>query len=128
MAYSKKYEQGRDITKQLFGEELARLVEDSLGKMSPYFQERVIEGFAFYSRPILDLKLRSAITIAALTALGRSQELVLHVRGGINVGFTEDQIREIMIQVSGYAGVPIATEALLIANEVFQQLREKKKD
>lgn len=128
MAHSNKFEQGRDITKQLFGGELAKLVEESLGNMSPYFQECVMEGFAAYSRPVLDLKLRSAITIAVLTALGRSQELVLHVRGGINVGLTEDQIREIITQVAGYAGVPTAIEAFSIANQVFQQLKEKGND
>lgn len=125
MAHSSKFEQGRDITKQLFGEKRAKVVEESLGNMSPYFQEFVMEGFAAYSRPLLDLKMRSAITIAVLTALGRSQELVLHVRGGINVGLTDDQIREIITQVAAYAGVPAAIEAFSIANKVFEKIKEK---
>jgi len=120
-----RWEEGREVAKRLFGERVAKTVEESLGKMSPGFQEFVMEGFGLYDRPALDWKMRSAITIAVLTALGRSQELVLHIRGGLNVGLTEEQIREIILQVALYAGVPAAVEAYLVANKMFDKIKEK---
>ena len=125
MAGKNKLEQGREVAKRLFGERVAKTVEEALGKMSPGFQEKVMEGFGIYDRPALDWKMRSVITIAVLTALGRSQELVLHVRGGLNNGLTEEQVREIIMQVSVYAGVPVAIEAYLVANKMFEKIKEK---
>ncbi len=120
-----KIEQGREVTRRLFGERVAKTVEETLGKMYPGFHDFVMEGFGVYDRPALDWKMRSLITIAVLTALGRSQELVLHVRGGLNVGLTEEQIREIIMQVAIYAGVPVAVEAYLVANKMFEKIKEK---
>jgi alkylhydroperoxidase/carboxymuconolactone decarboxylase family protein YurZ len=125
MADKTQFEQGRKVTKQLFGERVAKAVEDSLGEMSPGFQEYVMGAFGIYDRPTLDMKMRSAITIAVLTALGRSQELVVHVRGGLNVGLTEEQIREIILQVAIYAGIPASVEAFLVANKMFKKIKEK---
>ncbi len=125
MADKTQFKQGREVTKRLFGERVAKAVEESLGDMSPGFQEFVMGAFGIYDRPALDMKMRSVITIAVLTALGRSQELVVHVRGGLNVGLTEEQIREIILQVAIYAGVPVAVEAFLVANKMFKKIKEK---
>lgn len=125
MVDKSRFEQGREVCKRLFGERVAKTVEESLGKMGAGFQEYAMEGFGIYDRPALDWKMRSAITISVLTALGRSQELFVHVRGGLNVGLTEEQIREIILQVAVYAGVPAAVEAYLIANKMFETIKEK---
>jgi 4-carboxymuconolactone decarboxylase len=125
LADKSKFEQGREVTRRLFGDKRAAIVEESLGKMSPGFQEFVMEGFTVYDRPGLDWKMRSAVTIGVLTALGRAQEMVLHVRGGIRVGLTEEQIREIIMQVGLYAGVPASIEAFLVANKIFDKIKEE---
>lgn len=125
MGDKSRLEQGREVTKRLFGERVSKNVEESLSKMSPGFHEFMMEAFGIYDRPALDWKMRSTITIAVLTALGRSQELVLHVRGGLNVGLTEEQVREIILQVALYAGVPVAVEAYLVANKMFEKVKEK---
>jgi 4-carboxymuconolactone decarboxylase len=125
MGDKSRLERGREVSKRLFGERVAKTVEESLKSMSPGFQEFVMEGFGVYDRPALDGKMRSVITIAVLTALGQSQELVLHVRGGLNAGLTEEQIREVILQVALYAGVPAAVEAYLVANKMFDKIKEK---
>jgi len=125
MADQSRLEQGRAVTRRLFGEKRAQRVEENLGNMSPGFQEFVLECFGIYDRPALDWKTRSAITIAVLTALGRSDELVLHVRGGLNVGLTEEQVREIILQVGLYAGVPAAVEAYVVANKIFEKVKQE---
>ena len=76
MTDESRLEQGRRVTRKLFGEKRAQIVEDAVGNMSPDFAKFVMEGFGIYENPQLDMKTRSTITIAILTALGRSQELV----------------------------------------------------
>ena len=128
MTDESRLEQGRRVTRKLFGEKRAQIVEDAVGNMSPDFAKFVMEGFGIYENPQLDMKTRSTITIAILTALGRSQELVLHVRGGINNGLTEEEIRAIIAQVALYAGVPVAIEAFLVAGKMFDKIKEKGND
>jgi|TARA_Y100000310_G_C20166914_1_gene571768 alkylhydroperoxidase/carboxymuconolactone decarboxylase family protein YurZ len=125
LADKEKFEQGREVVKRLFGDKRAAIIEENLGKFSPGFQEFVMDGFTIYDRPGLDWKMRSAVTIATLTATGRAQELVLHVRGGIRVGLTEEQIREIIMQVALYAGVPGSIEAFIVANKIFDKIKEE---
>ena len=62
------------------------------------------------------------ITIAALTALGRETELKAHIRGGLNVGLTREQIVEIILQLAFYAGQPAAHAGFRAAKEVFDQI------
>ncbi|MFT3777848.1 MAG: 4-carboxymuconolactone decarboxylase [Ottowia sp.] len=71
-----------------------------------------------WQRPGLDLKTRSLITVAMLTALGRQHELKGHVRGALNNGATVDEIQEVLLHASVYCGVPCAVEAFRSAAEV----------
>ncbi|CAG4926776.1 MULTISPECIES: alpha/beta fold hydrolase [Acidithrix] len=83
-----------------------------------------ITGYAWgevWSRPGLDLKMRSAITIAALTALGREKELYLHIKGALRNGITEAELSEILIHVAIYAGVPASNSAFEIASKVLSE-------
>ena len=75
-----------------------------------------------WSLPGLELAHRSMITIAALTALGREVELRAHIRGGLNLGLTREQIVEVIIQMAFYAGQPAAHAGFRAAKEVFDQL------
>jgi 4-carboxymuconolactone decarboxylase len=75
-----------------------------------------------WSRSGLELPHRSMITIAALTALGREPELKAHIRGGLNLGLSREQIVEIIFQLAFYAGQPAAHAAFRAAKEVFDQL------
>lgn len=75
-----------------------------------------------WNRPGLERKTRSMLNIAMLASLGREDELKLHVRASRNTGVTRDEVKEILIQVAVYAGVPAANTAFRLAREVFEQM------
>jgi 4-carboxymuconolactone decarboxylase len=88
-----------------------------LGRIS----DEVLFG-QIWSRPGLELPHRSMITIAALTALGREPELRAHIKGGLNLGLSRDQIVEIILQMAFYAGQPAAHAGFRAAKEVFDHV------
>lgn len=96
-----------------------------LGEIAPDFARLIIE-FPYgdiYSRGILSPKERQIATIAALVTLGNAPtELKAHIQGGLNVGCTQQEIIEIMMQMAIYAGFPAALNALLVAKDVFAEL------
>ena len=126
MTDDSKVEEGRVAAQRLFGEKQVEYVEQFLHGTSPAFHEYVMECFSTYGRDTLDIRTRSAITIGVVTALGRMQELAMHVRGGLNTGLSEDQIREIVAQVAIYAGVPVAVEAYATVNKVLKKMEQEK--
>ena len=73
----------------------------------------------FWSRPQLDLRSRSLCTVAQLAALGRTDELKLHLQGAMNLGITREELLEVLMQTSQYAGIPAAVQALNAAAEVL---------
>lgn len=75
-------------------------------------------GYA-WNRPGLELRTRSMLNLAMLTALGRSAELKLHVRGALNNGVSVEEIREILVQATIYCGVPAGLDAFKAAHEVL---------
>lgn len=74
----------------------------------------------FWSRPGLDVKSRSLATVAQLAALGRTDELKLHLQGALAVGWTREELLEVLMQTSQYAGIPAAVQALNAAAEVLE--------
>jgi 4-carboxymuconolactone decarboxylase len=77
-------------------------------------------------RPGLNLKTRSMLNIAMLSAMARWHELEVHVRGALNNGVTEDEIAEILLQAGVYAGVPIAAQGFRVAKGVIEEHRKAK--
>ena len=74
-----------------------------------------------WNRPGLDRKTRSMLNLAMLSALGKEHELKLHLNGALNNGLTKEQIREVLLQVAIYCGVPAAVESFRCAREVFKE-------
>jgi 4-carboxymuconolactone decarboxylase len=74
----------------------------------------------FWSRPQLDLRSRSLCTVAQLAALGRTDELKIHLQGAVNLGVSQAELLEVLMQTSQYAGIPAAVQALNAAAEIFQ--------
>ncbi len=72
-----------------------------------------------WSRPGLSRRDRSIINLAMISALNRPHELKLHVRGAVNNGLSKDEIREILLQVAIYCGVPAALDSFRVASEVL---------
>ncbi|UKA60507.1 carboxymuconolactone decarboxylase family protein [Arthrobacter sp. FW306-2-2C-D06B] len=107
-------------------------VEKSLGQASEFSLpiQEIITEYAWgeiWGRPGLDLRTRSMLNLAMLTALNRSHELAGHVRGALNNGVTEQEIQEVLLQTMIYCGVPAAQESFRIAEGVvteFTRARE----
>ena len=82
-----------------------------------FILDTVLDGV--WARPAIPPKVRSMITIAALTALHRPNELELHIRGGLARGLTREEISEVIMHMAVYGGFPVAVEGMRIAREVF---------
>jgi len=117
-----RYERGLEQLREIDGEAGEKVIE-SLQDMAPDLARYTIE-YPFgdiYSRPGLDLKSREIATIAALTAMGNSQpQLKVHIQAGLNVGLTQEEIVEVIMQMSVYSGFPTALNGIQAAKEVFQ--------
>ena len=74
-------------------------------------------------RPGLDIKTRTLICVVSDVATGRYPELEIHLRFALRQGWTEKELTETMIHVSGYVGVPLVREAIFIAKKVFAEVR-----
>jgi 4-carboxymuconolactone decarboxylase len=124
MIESDTFRRGLEIRREVLG---AEYVDGSLAKANEFtmsLQELTTEwcwGYA-WSRPNLPRKTRSMINIAMLTALNRSNEVRLHIRGAVNNGCTVDEIREILIQATVYCGVPAGLDSFKVANEVLKEM------
>jgi 4-carboxymuconolactone decarboxylase len=82
----------------------------------------LVQQFAFgmfWARDALPVKQRSLVTVSQLAALGRTEELKAHLRGAVNVGWTREELVEVLMQTAVYAGVPAAVNALAAAAEVL---------
>ena len=117
------YETGMRIRREVLGDaHVDRAIANTTELTAP-FQE-FITRFAWggvWTRAGLDRPTRSAITLAVLTALGREQELALHVRAARRNGLTPEQIGEVLIHTAVYAGVPAANAAFGIAQRVLDE-------
>ena len=76
-----------------------------------------------WTRPGLDRKTRSVVTLTALMARGHHQELATHVEGALRNGLTEDEIKEVFLQGAIYCGVPAANAAFAVARQVLENRR-----
>lgn len=75
-----------------------------------------------WNRPGLDLKTRSMLNLAMITALNRPHELALHLKGAINNGVSKDEIKEIFLQTAVYCGAPAAMDSFRVARDVFKEI------
>ena len=118
-----RYQQGLAKLNEIDGEAGEKVIA-ALQDIAPDLAHYVIE-FPFgdvYTRPGLDLKSREIATVAALTALGNaSPQLKVHIHGALNVGCTETEIVEVIIQMAVYAGFPAALNGMFAAKEVFAE-------
>ena len=120
------YDAGMSVRREVLGDEhVDRAVEKTTDFTAP-FQE-FITRYAWggpWSRPGLDRRTRSAITLAVLTALGRENEIAMHVRAALRNGLTQAEIGEVLLHTAVYAGVPAANSAFAIAERVLAEQDE----
>lgn len=126
---NEKFEKGLALRKQVLGAEYVEKSMASADSFSMPMQELSTEycwGHV-WTRPGLELRERSLINIAMISALNRPHELKLHVKAALNNGLTREQIREVILQVAVYCGVPAGIDSTRIAREAFAELDAAKK-
>ena len=127
MADSPRREAGRAMRRKLMGEAYASKLDGSvygdpiMEKFAEVTQETVFG--TLWTRPGLDLKTRALICVISDTATGRYEELKLHLRFARNQGWTEDELAEALVHLTGYIGAPLVRGAMLTAVELFKEMR-----
>lgn len=120
---NQRYVQGLAKLTEIDGEAGEKVIS-SLANICPDLGKYIIE-YPFgdiYQREGLDLKTRELVTVAALTALGHCQpQLNVHINGALNVGCAPQEIVEVILQMSVYAGFPAALNGMFIAKAVFAE-------
>ena len=117
------YDRGMDVRREVLGDEH---VDRALARRTEFtadFQD-LITRYAWgeiWTRPGLDRRTRSCITLTALVAGGHQHELAMHVRAALRNGLTRDEIKEVLLQSAVYCGVPAANSAFAIAQEVLAE-------
>jgi 4-carboxymuconolactone decarboxylase len=115
------YERGMEVRRAVLGDAHVDRAEAARSELTNDFQD-LITRYAWgeiWTRPGLDRRTRSCITVAMLVALNRSEELEMHLRAALTNGVTVDELREVLLQTAIYCGVPAANTAFRIANEVL---------
>ena len=128
MSSGDMFEQGLQTRRDVLG---ADYVDRSLAQADDFMMafQRITTEWAWdyvWNRPGLDRRTRSLLNLAMLTALGKSAELKLHVKGALRNGVTKEEIREVLIQVAIYAGIPCGVDSFRIAREAFKEVEAKK--
>jgi 4-carboxymuconolactone decarboxylase len=114
---------GMRIRREVLGDEHVDRAVDRTTDFTRDFQE-LITRYAWgeiWARPGLDRKMRSCITLTALVALGRDEELALHVRAALRNGLSADEVKEVLLQTAIYCGVPAANAAFAVAQRVLDE-------
>jgi 4-carboxymuconolactone decarboxylase len=117
------HERGMKVRREVLGDEHVDAATERTTEFTADFQD-FITRYAWgeiWTRPGLERRMRSAITLTALVALGRLEELEMHVRAALRNGLSADEIKEVLLQCAIYCGVPAANSAFVIAQSVLSQ-------
>jgi 4-carboxymuconolactone decarboxylase len=130
MTDDKNFERGMKVRREVLGEEHVNSAETSKTPFDSDFQRFITETAwgSVWTRTGLDHRTRHLITLAMLAALGREHELALHIRATQNTGVTQEELKEVFMQVAIYAGVPAANTAFSVAKSVYAELSGKEAD
>ena len=118
-----QHDQGMRTRREVLGDEHVDRAVAKTTEFTADFQD-LITRYAWgeiWSRPGLDRRTRSCITLTALVALGRDEELAMHVRAARRIGLTPDEIKEVLLHSAIYCGVPAANGAFAIAQAVLDE-------
>jgi 4-carboxymuconolactone decarboxylase len=120
---SDKKQSGMQVRRAVLGDAYVDRAEASRAPLTDEFQDfitRYVWG-EIWTRPGLDRRTRSCITVAMLVALNRNEELALHMRAAMTNGVTVDELKEILLQTAVYCGVPAANAAFGVAAKVLAE-------
>ncbi|AZG46524.1 4-carboxymuconolactone decarboxylase [Gordonia insulae] len=118
-----RYDDGMAVRREVLGDAHVDRATDAITDLTSDFQELITEYAwgSIWTRPGLDRRSRSMITLTALIARGHHEELAMHLRAALRNGLTRDEIKEVLLQSAIYCGVPDANTAFRIANGVFAE-------
>jgi 4-carboxymuconolactone decarboxylase len=117
------YDEGMEVRRSVLGDAHVDGAIERTTEFTAPFQE-FITRYAWgtiWAREGLDRRTRSAVTLGVLTALGREHEIAMHVRAALRNGLSPQEIGEILLHTSIYAGLPVANRAFAIADEVLRE-------
>lgn len=117
-----RYDDGMIVRREVLGDPHVDRTNSGITDVTADFQN-FITRYAWgdiWSRPGLDRKTRSVITITALIAHGHFDELAMHIRAAITNGLTRDEIKEVVLQTGVYCGVPAANSAFKVVQQVLE--------
>jgi 4-carboxymuconolactone decarboxylase len=119
-----KFEKGMRVRRSVLGDAHVERAENNKTAFDADFQQYIVESAwgSVWARPGLDKKTRHLLTIAMLAALGKEHELSLHLRATQNTGVTREEVKEVLLQVAVYAGVPAANSAIAVAKRVYVEM------
>ncbi|WP_375170879.1 4-carboxymuconolactone decarboxylase [Marinobacter sp.] len=119
-----RYELGMKVRRSVLGDAHVDRAEANKGRFDEHFQSYITESAwgSVWSRPNLSKRDRSLITIALLATLGHEDELAMHIRATANTGATLDEVRETLLHLGVYAGVPASNVAIRIAKEAYTSM------
>ena len=123
---SDEHERGMEVRREVLGDEHVDGAIEGTTEFTEEFQD-LITRYAWgeiWTRPGLDRRMRSAITLTALIARGHFKELPMHLRAARRNGLSDDEIKEVLLQSAIYCGVPAANHAFAIASEVLAEEAE----
>lgn len=121
---SDTWRKGLQARRKVLGDEYVAKAFRDADDLTADLQEYITEHAwgASWTRPGLDHRSRSLITVAMTIALNRPHELEIHLRGAIRNGLTRDELKELMLHTAVYCGAPAALDAFRVARKVFAEL------
>lgn len=124
-----QFDRGMAVRKAVLGADYVARAEANKTDFDADWQRYATENAwgAVWTRPGLDKKTRSMLTIAMLASLGRQEELALHIRATRNTGVTPDEVKEVLLQVAVYAGAPAANSGFAVAKRVYKEIETEGK-
>ncbi|HEX6271232.1 MAG TPA: 4-carboxymuconolactone decarboxylase [Anaerolineales bacterium] len=130
MTDDKNFERGMKVRRAVLGDEHVNSAEANKTLFDADFQRFITETAwgSVWTRTGLDRRTRHLITLAMLAALGKEHELALHIRATQNTGVTQEELKEVFMQVAIYAGIPAANTAFSVAKSVYAELGGKEAD
>ena len=129
MAETELYRKGEEIRRKLRGEADFKRNKQQYDRdpvMKKFIDVATVSVFgALWARPGLDFKTRTLICVVSDAATGRHPELDIHLRLALKHGWSEDELTEVLLHLSGYVGVPIIRESMLVASKVFADVKDE---
>ena len=129
MPESDAYKKGREMRRTLLGDAYVERVSktsynDPMMKEFIDLAQESVFG-TIWTRPGLDLKTRTLITVVSDAATGREPELAIHLRMALRQGWTEKELVEVILHLMGYVGAPLVRDAMLVARQTFAEVKKE---